>query len=239
MKNALMHKILIAVTATLLASIAFHCTPNQRGGALSVDKKKIDMGIVYGGAVKEDTLTLKNTGSDTLKINKVHASCGCTTVKPPKHFLLPGESEPLIISFNSSGFRGPQTKSVYIETSDAQSPVTTVTLEAKVEYELLLTNHFGVVNFGTVRVGRIAKDTLNFKNTSLHPIAITGISGLTPESGLQAHISKKGLKPGESTAVILTASPKKAGSTILRILKVETDSKNQKEVAVTVVYTPM
>jgi hypothetical protein len=238
LKDDTMQKSISVTVIILFIGIAFHCAPAPRGGTLSVNKMKLNMGVVYGGTIKEDTLLLKNTGSDTLKIRNVKASCGCTTVTPTKYFLLPGESEPLAISFNSTGFRGPSTKFVYIETSDAKSPLTTVTLEALVQYELLLTNHYGVVNFGTVRAGRTAKDTLNFKNISNHSIAITGVSGLPLEPELRAHIMKKELKPGESGNIILVAAPKKAGSTNLKILKIETDSKNQKEVPVTVVYTP-
>jgi hypothetical protein len=58
---------------------------------ISLDRPELDLGIVYGGARKKGRVVLKNIGTDTLKIMSVHTSCGCTTVKKPKDFLIPGD----------------------------------------------------------------------------------------------------------------------------------------------------
>ncbi len=60
---------------------------------LSIDKTEIDMGSMYSGEKREGKIILKNVGNDTLRILHVGTSCECTTVKSPKEFLLPGQSD--------------------------------------------------------------------------------------------------------------------------------------------------
>ena len=50
---------------------------------ISVDKTKIDMGVIYNGETKKARIVIKNIGSDSLKIIGVTTSCGCTSSWPP------------------------------------------------------------------------------------------------------------------------------------------------------------
>jgi hypothetical protein len=73
---------------------------------ISVDKTKIDLGVIYNGETKKARIIIRNIGSDSLKILSVTTSCGCTTAKRPKDFLRRGEQDAVVVEFNSTGFRG-------------------------------------------------------------------------------------------------------------------------------------
>ncbi|MEX0602817.1 MAG: DUF1573 domain-containing protein, partial [Bacteroidota bacterium] len=79
-----------------------------------VEPATINLGIIYNGSTATTILTLKNTGTEPLRIIGIRPSCGCTAIKKPKEVLNPGESDKLEVAFNSTGFRGRSTKYVNI-----------------------------------------------------------------------------------------------------------------------------
>ena len=191
---------------------------------LFVDKMTLDMGVVTGGSIKQEYIVLKNSGTDTLKITSVKASCGCTTVKPSKNYLLPGQSDKIQISFNTSGITGTSKKFVFIETNDPTSTITTVTMLADVQYDLMLTSHIGIINMGAFTVGKSSKTVLTFKNLSKRSITLKRINGLPKNSEIQPRFTKNILLSGESTQVELLVMPKERGQKRYQLL-LETNNK--------------
>ncbi len=104
---------------------------------LALDKNDIDLGIFYSGEVRQGTIRISNIGTDTLKIFSVHPTCGCTTVKQPKEYLLPNQSDEIVVEYNSTGSSGSVHKRVIISTNDPSSPSVDVKLhgEARVDME--------------------------------------------------------------------------------------------------------
>jgi len=100
-------------------------SPEQKTAALSdssnftsiqwLDSTYLDLGKVKDGAVVEVSFRFKNTGSKPLVISSVTAGCGCTIPETPQKPFAPGEEGSIKASFNSSGRKGENNKSVYVK----------------------------------------------------------------------------------------------------------------------------
>jgi hypothetical protein len=100
---------------------------------LSIDKTEIDMGSMCGGEKKEGKIIIKNIGNDTLRIFHVGTSCECTTVKSPKTFLLPGQSDDVEFEFTPFETQGKVERYIYFNTNDPTSQYMSVKLVAEIK----------------------------------------------------------------------------------------------------------
>jgi hypothetical protein len=91
-----------------------------------------DFGDIIQDSVVTTYFVIANEGSDTLKITKVSASCGCTAVMPEKNELKPGESTNLKVTFDSKGKTGKQNRLITVDTNDPKNPTINLTLTGNV-----------------------------------------------------------------------------------------------------------
>ena len=70
--------------------------------------------------VKHD-FTFTNKGKSELKIRKIKASCGGTTVNPSKDIIAPGESATIKAIFNTGSRKGRQTKTITVISNDPEN----------------------------------------------------------------------------------------------------------------------
>jgi hypothetical protein len=192
-----------------------------------VSSEKIDLGTIYNGIAKQAEIKLTNAGKDTLKITAVQSSCGCTTVKQPKSELAPGESDMVKVEFNSTGFRGPATKHVYISSNDPGKPMVNVVLNAEIKEELEPSTKSNVLWLGTVQMGKSVTETISFTNVSGRQIKVKGVSAKNP--GISVKFEPESLKPSEEVKLTITVTQKTEGYLNEEIF-IETDSKNQPRV---------
>ncbi|TNE54460.1 MAG: DUF1573 domain-containing protein [Bacteroidetes bacterium] len=68
--------------------------------SLKFDKKRHDFGNVGPGSDNTCEFVVTNTGQQPLIIEKVSASCGCTTPKKPEKPILPGQSDVIQVGFH-------------------------------------------------------------------------------------------------------------------------------------------
>lgn len=218
-------------TALLLPLIAVSFSFAQP--KITVDKEKIDLGVLYNGAVKGAEIKLTNTGNDTLKIMGVQSSCGCTTVKHPKSALAPGESDIIKVEFNSTGFYGPATKLVNITSNDPNRTYVTVTLTAEVRNELEPVTKSSVLWIGTVPVGKSASQELTFKNLSGRTLTIKNVVSKNPSITVKPESTS--VPPSGELKVSITVQSKQEGYVGEEVF-LETDSKNQPRVPLRVSF---
>lgn len=102
---------------------------------LSIEKRIHDFGKINQGDVVTTTYPLKNMGKNTLMIRKITSNCDCAVVSFEKKELITGEKIDLEVTFNSTGRRGTQQKSVTIYTNDPVTPVQRVILKASVQVQ--------------------------------------------------------------------------------------------------------
>lgn len=101
--------------------------------SLSFDKLDFDFGNVEP---EKDNITyfeVKNEGKKPLIIEKVEASCGCTTPEKPEAPILPGKSDKIKVVFKSKpGQKGEQHKTVTV-TSNTNPKINTLKIKAFVK----------------------------------------------------------------------------------------------------------
>jgi len=178
-------------TFLLLVVFAFNGVLSQP--KLSLEKSEIDLGPMYSGMKKQGTIVLKNIGNDTLRIFSVVPQCGCTTVKPPKTFLLPNESDAVEVEFNASGYRGKVEKYINIATNDLTSPNVSVKLITDVKEELEPMNHSILLWLGNIVIGQTSTQRMSFRNVSGHPMKILNVASSAPSTAVKTE--KKNSEP--------------------------------------------
>ncbi len=214
----------------LLALIPLHLFSQPR---IFVEKKQIDLGVVYNGSTATADVTIKNTGNESLRINSIRTSCGCTKVREPKDLLKPGESDLLQIGFDATGFRGPIVKYVSIDTNDPQNPSYSLTISAEVKEEVVAKTNSSVMWLGNLSTGKRTKHSLTFKNISNRSINITSAS--TNSNSISVQLNKKKLAPRDSISVNVTIVPQQEGYFSGEFI-LHTDSPNQTRIPMRISY---
>jgi hypothetical protein len=105
----------------------------EDAGLLSVDKLNHAFGRIEPRAKVRGEYILTNTGKETLEIDKVGKSCGCTVPELETKILEPGQSVPLKITFSASDRPGKVEKKLWVTTKAPHLPEKlTMTLTATV-----------------------------------------------------------------------------------------------------------
>lgn len=99
---------------------------------LSIEAPVYDFGKIKKGEKVNTTFLLTNNGKSPLSLRKTKANCTCTSSVPSKETLQPGESGALTVTFDATGRRGNQQKSVTIFSNDPLAPTQRITIKAYV-----------------------------------------------------------------------------------------------------------
>jgi rhodanese-related sulfurtransferase len=104
------------------------------GPKLWVSEQVYDFGEVKEGVLVVHTFLLKNVGDAVLTFTRAPGvSCGCTSAPLPKTTLEPGESVPLEVRFETTGYGGHRTiKYVYVYSDDPEAPQVNLALQGYV-----------------------------------------------------------------------------------------------------------
>ena len=198
---------------------------------ISVDKTKIDLGVIYNGETKKARVIIKNIGNDSLKIISVTTSCGCTTAKRPKDYIRRGEQDAVDVEFNSTGFRGKVEKHVSIVTNDPIAQTTEVTLTGDVIEELQPVRNASVIWLGAVPKDKEVTQTVTFKNVSGKVITLTGYKSSSPD--IKVEFGQKTVLPADTVQISFKVTPRKTDYLSEQVY-LATDSKKQSQVPVRV-----
>lgn len=104
-----------------------------RAPRLSFDRTQHDFGQVSVGNTVVTEFTITNNGQQDLSIRKTKPNCGCTVSVPEKDQLAPGESMKMEVSFNTSGRRGRQYKTVTVFSNDPTAPSQMISIKADIQ----------------------------------------------------------------------------------------------------------
>lgn len=107
------------------------------GDILYVPTTVHDFGKIPQGKPVYHTFTIENRGADTLRIEHVQSSCGCTTPWYRKDPIPPGGSAELKVGYNAQAdglfdknitiyYNGGKTRALYIRGSVWQTPIQSV-----------------------------------------------------------------------------------------------------------------
>ena len=121
----------IGVGIVIISAIMFVVfTNSQITASLSSDSPKIvftnstfDFGTVPQGPEVSHSFEFKNSGSGTLKIEKITSSCGCTgATSGDKDTFTKDETGEIKVTFKTQGREGKQEKTVLVFTNDPANP---------------------------------------------------------------------------------------------------------------------
>jgi len=109
-------------------------TPEERKNAPKVEfeNKVYDFGSAKQNTKVAHNFKFKNTGKRDLKIRKIRATCGCTTIEPERTVIPPGESGSFKAIFNTGSRNGNQRKLIYFISNDPENSNVRLTFKGKV-----------------------------------------------------------------------------------------------------------
>lgn len=105
---------------------------------IQVENPVFSFGSVPQGTLVKHDFVVKNSGTMNLVIQKAVAGCGCTAALPPSGPIAPGQSAPISVTFDTSGFEGDKEKTVQVFSNDIDSPQPTLTLKGYIETPLTI-----------------------------------------------------------------------------------------------------
>ena len=82
---------------------------------VQIEETEFKFGTITQGDKVEHIFKLKNTGTRPLIIANAWGSCGCTVPEYPKDPIAPGTEAQVKVTFNSTGKKGEQHKSVTMQ----------------------------------------------------------------------------------------------------------------------------
>ena len=92
------------------------------GPQINFKTMTIDYGTIENNSNGERIFIFSNTGNAPLIIKNVQSSCGCTVPKKPKGPIAPGESNEIIVLYDTNR-QGPFRKTITITTNVKVNPV--------------------------------------------------------------------------------------------------------------------
>jgi hypothetical protein len=99
------------------------------GPSISFDKETHDYGRVRYGETVSEEFVFTNTGDQTLHIDKLEASCGCTKAIKGNTDVAPNGKSKVIAAFDTVGLRaGKKRQTVSVYSNDPNKPVVQLTL---------------------------------------------------------------------------------------------------------------
>ncbi|MDP4239368.1 MAG: DUF1573 domain-containing protein [Bacteroidota bacterium] len=111
----------------LFVCLVFSLVAMAQKSVISFDVKEHDFGKVNE---KDGKITyvfnFTNKGNAPLVVNRVQASCGCTTPTWTKEPVEPGKKGAITVTYNTSGRPGVFTKTITVYTADSQDQVVLV-----------------------------------------------------------------------------------------------------------------
>lgn len=178
------------------------------------------------GKIKEEDgrvsheFVFTNQGNEPLVINKVQASCGCTTPSWTKTPLEPGEKGSITVIYNPAGRPGMFSKSVSVQSNSTtererliiKGEVETKAVSSTAARETLPVVMGGIrlgahsVHFNNIEKGTVKEQSLKVKNTSDENIKI---SFLNVPSYISASFPNNVLAPNTESELKFTFDSKK------------------------------
>ncbi len=170
----------------------------------------IDWGIVKPKDHPLNTeIILQNTGTDTLIINNVQPTCGCTTAPLRKSILAPGEKTSMIITLSIINYTGDIEKVIRVYSNDPKASIVDLHLKANIRRDIFVSPS-SFISFTDLKVGETGKQIVNIQNVSDRDVTIK-IGSYSPSNLKFLIHDNQVLKKGESFPLEISITPSEAG----------------------------
>ncbi|MGD1843460.1 MAG: DUF1573 domain-containing protein [Thermonemataceae bacterium] len=206
--------------AGFISILLLSSTLLQAQGKFQFEKEVHDFGTIEEGTIAKYEFAFKNTGNQPIIVERVSASCGCTTPFYTKDPIQPGESGKIVASFNSNKRPNSFNKSITIK-SNATEPMKILYIKGFVnpKHQPTQANGQGAAalsldktfqSLGEMQYGQTAIARFTVTNTGSGNLILTGIN--SDCKCVTSNIPKANLAPRESTVIELKYTPKSAGT---------------------------
>jgi hypothetical protein len=156
---------LVLVPASLVAQ--------AQAPILTFEKLHHDFGKIGPDRKVAHRFKATNTGTATLNITNLNASCGCTATALGKWSLNPGESTEIEATFDPKGMKNLVRKSIQVTSNDAKAAIQTLTFEAEVVQEINMES--SAIFFLEVPRTLAKRSTLRLKSGNGQQVQVTEI----------------------------------------------------------------
>lgn len=175
---------------------------------LAFSAASISFGTVSVGFFRDTTVTISNTGTDTLKITNIAGSLAVFTARPASAKIPPGQSFVDTLRFTPSA--GGSVSGRFSVTSNSLTSPDTVGVSGtgSTLFPILAFSH-STVNFGNVNVGSFKDTAITISNNGSDTLRISGIT--TSNGVFTARPTNRTVPPGQSFSDTLRFAPVVAG----------------------------
>ena len=196
---------------------------------ISAEVTEYRFGSLLEGVPVVHDFVVKNTGNAELVIDKVRASCGCTTVSFTKH-IPPGEEGKIRIKVDTRGYGGhPLKKGVSVYSNDPVTPRITLGVAGQVDL-------FARVSPKQVRLmgpaGTRIKSSVTIEPLAEHPFSIVSSKAANGEN-ISFDLSEQNGSAGKRY-VLTVENIKKDRGRYFDMVTLKTDNTAQPEIQVKV-----
>jgi len=131
------------VRAALFCALALGLCPQaaRSQGVLTFPELVHDFGRIPPIRKVTHRFQALNTGDAPVRILQVRPGCGCTSVVLGQNLIPPGGRVELEVTFDPGSFQGRVNKSVVVHADDLRSPIQTVSFQAEVYRNVVLTSN--------------------------------------------------------------------------------------------------
>ena len=190
----------------------------------------IELGTVNRGEVLTREVTVANTGTDTLVIEQVRTSCGCTGSMMSTSRIAPGGTGVLRLTLDTRNLSGEVTKTVMITSNSPQDRTTSIQLLGTVHEEITLRpQQFW---FKNAEVGKEAKVEIQLRNAGEDTLHLRGYR--TSLEGFSLTIPDSAVAPGSEVTLTAAFTPARAMPVIADAIFVLSSNPRQPEIYVPV-----
>ncbi|GAB1417593.1 hypothetical protein MASR2M12_03580 [Bacteroidales bacterium] len=131
MKNFIFSVVLLISSLTIFAQDLQKSTTPQNGPEITFTETSHDYGTILLNGNGTFEFEFKNTGNEPLILSQPRSSCGCTVPSWPRQPILPGESEKIKVTYNTS-IKGKFQKSVTVVSNAITNKNVVLTIKGEV-----------------------------------------------------------------------------------------------------------
>lgn len=172
--------------------------------SLQVENPVFDFGEVFQGDKVLHAFEFVNGGDETLTIDRVRSSCGCTAVLVSEKSIPPGGRGELRANFDSTRFRDAVSKTITLYSNDPVRPVVQFQIKGKVIETVAVVP--AQINFGKVIAEKPVISSVMLRNQSGKPLTLGKPHSTATE--LKVKMLKTSFNPGEEVTLELHLTPK-------------------------------
>lgn len=150
---------------------------------LTFEKLEHDFGAVFDTEPVDTAFKFRNTGNAPLRIDRVHASCGCTATKLSKQVFAPGEEYQIEVSFRPQG-AGVSSKYITVASNDPKQPSIRLRIGANVVPPVMMEPNR--LMLGTIKAGQSFESSMTIMardpEMEIVEIVLPDLPGVTIEA---------------------------------------------------------